>query len=43
MHCRGKFVARRAPTSANLKFVRDEFPKPGEGIKEDNRAGVWSA
>jgi hypothetical protein len=43
MHFQGKFVARRAPTLANLKFVRDEFPKPGEGIKEDNRAGVWSA
>jgi hypothetical protein len=28
---------------ASQQFVRDEFPKLGEEIKEDNRAGVWSA
>jgi hypothetical protein len=40
-HCQGKCVAKHAPTSASQQFVRDEFPTPGEGIKEGNRAGVW--
>jgi hypothetical protein len=40
MHYQGKCAATRAQTLANSQFVRDEFPKLGEEIKEDNRVGV---